>query len=99
MGEVPLYGSECDARLAGAVVVVSCISGRYRGTSLIRKRSPPYEPPMTLGMVLLQSPGGRCFIMSEIPLYMHFDYKTLRLQDTAFLQGTTVRFRKGVSHE
>ena len=41
----------------------------YRGISLIRKRPPPYDPPMALGMVLLQGPTGWRFLVSEVPLH------------------------------
>ena len=40
----------------------------YRGTSLIRKRPPPYGPPVTPGIVLLQGPKRRVFIMRDVTL-------------------------------
>ena len=40
----------------------------YRGTSIMKKRPPPQDPPRTLGIVLLQDPSGRRFCMSEVPL-------------------------------
>jgi len=43
----------------------------YRGTSLIRKRPPPYDHHRAPGMVLLQGPRRRRFLMSEAPLYPH----------------------------
>ena len=39
----------------------------YKVTSLIRKRSLPYEPPMALGTGLLQGPRRRRFLLSEVP--------------------------------
>jgi hypothetical protein len=41
----------------------------YRGTSLIRKRPPPHNPPVTLGIGLQQGHGGVIFLVSEVPLY------------------------------
>jgi hypothetical protein len=41
----------------------------YRDTSHIRKRPPPYDPPRTLGIDLLQGPRGGGVLMSEVPLY------------------------------
>ena len=38
------------------------------GTSLTRKRTPPYEHHRALGMVLLKGPRGALFLMSEVPL-------------------------------
>ena len=43
--------------------------GTYRGTSLIRNRPLPYDPPMTLGLGLLQGPRGGRFLMSQAPLH------------------------------
>ena len=40
----------------------------YMGTSLIRKRPTPQEPPRILGMVLLKGPTGWRFLISEVPL-------------------------------
>ena len=42
----------------------------YRGTSLIRNRTPPYEHHRALGMVLLQGPMGALFLLSEVPLLL-----------------------------
>ena len=41
----------------------------YRGTSLIRKRRPPEDPPRTLGRGLLKSPRGVRFLVSEEPMH------------------------------
>jgi hypothetical protein len=41
----------------------------YRGTSPIRKRPPPYDPPMTLGLGLRYGLTGVRFLTSEVPLY------------------------------
>ena len=43
--------------------------GSYRGTSLIRKRTPPQGRHMSLGIVLVKGPRGWRFLMSEVPLY------------------------------
>ena len=40
----------------------------FRGTSLIRYRTPPYEHHMALRMVLLQGTRGALFLTSEVPL-------------------------------
>ena len=40
----------------------------YRGTSLIRKRPAPWDPPRTLGIALLQGLRGVRFLVSEVPL-------------------------------
>ena len=42
----------------------------YRGISLIRNSDPlgpPWDPPRTLGIGLLQGPSGWRFLMSEVP--------------------------------
>ena len=41
--------------------------GVYRGTSLIRKRQTPQDPPRTLGIGLRQGPGEVRFLVSEVP--------------------------------
>ena len=41
-----------------------------RGTSPVRKRPPPYDPPKTLGIGLREGPTRRQFLMSEVPLYL-----------------------------
>ena len=43
--------------------------GLYRGTSPIRKRPPPEEPPRTLGIGLRWVPRGVRFLISEVPLH------------------------------
>ena len=43
--------------------------GTYKGTSPIRNRPPSYDPPRTLGIGLLQNPGGVRFLTSDVPLY------------------------------
>ena len=50
--------------------VPECSRG-YRDTLLIRKRTPlgPYRRPMP--RVLKGSWGGGCFLMGEVPLYLH----------------------------
>ena len=40
----------------------------YRGTSLIKKRPPPEDPPRTLGTGLRKGPRGVRFLVSEVPL-------------------------------
>ena len=40
----------------------------YRGTSPIRKRPPPWDPPRALGVGLLWGPRGVRFRVSEVPL-------------------------------
>ena len=40
-----------------------------RGASLIRNSPPPYDPPRTPDIVLLQGPKGALFLMSEAPLW------------------------------
>ena len=40
----------------------------YRGTSPIRKRPPPYDPPTTLGIGIRQGPRGVRFLVCEVPL-------------------------------
>ena len=45
MGKVPLYEDWTRAREKG-------LAGGYRGTSLIKKRPPPKDPPMTIGIGL-----------------------------------------------
>ena len=40
----------------------------YRGTPLIRKRSPPYDPHKARGMSLLKGPRRLLFRISEVPL-------------------------------
>ena len=42
----------------------------YRGTSPIRKRPPPLDPPRNLGIGLRLGPKGWHFLMSEVPLYV-----------------------------
>ena len=42
---------------------------RCRGSSPIRKRPPPYDPPRTLGIGLRQGPRWVCFLISEVPMY------------------------------
>ena len=39
----------------------------YRGTSLIRNRPPPQDPPRTLGIGLRYGPRGVRFLVSEVP--------------------------------
>ena len=46
------------------------INYSYRGTSLIRKRTPPYDHHRALGVTVLQDPTGWHFLMSEVPLYI-----------------------------
>ena len=41
----------------------------YRGTSSMRKRHPPYDPPTTLAIGLRYVSRGVRFLMSEVPLY------------------------------
>ena len=41
--------------------------GPYRGTLPMRNRSPPYDPPTTLGIGLRKGLSGLCFLMSEVP--------------------------------
>ena len=41
----------------------------YRGNSVIRNSPPPYDHHRALGIALLYGPRGRCFRMSEAPLY------------------------------
>ena len=43
-------------------------TGKHRGTSPVRKRPPPYDPPMTLGIGLRQGPRGVRVLISEVPL-------------------------------
>ena len=61
MGEVPLYNLNAKPRTPnqapGAEAAETCLySGfevlDYRGTSLIRKRQPPWDPPRTLSIGL-----------------------------------------------
>ena len=40
----------------------------YRGTSLIRKRTPPLEHNRSLDIVLLYGPTGKRFLISEVTL-------------------------------
>ena len=54
----------------------------YRGTSPIRKRPPPYDPPSTLGTGLRLGPRGGRFHMSEVPLYAPAEGLCPGLQDT-----------------
>ena len=42
----------------------------YRGTSPIRKRPPPHDPPTTPGKGLRLGPRGVGFLMSEVPLHL-----------------------------
>jgi hypothetical protein len=62
---------------------------RHRGTSPIRKRSTPYDPPTTLGTGLRQVPRGVRFRMSEVPLYclptsdtLTYLYRDIRAMNT-----------------
>jgi len=48
----------------------ACSEDAYRGTSLIRKRPPPYDHHRPLGVSLLYGPRGGHFLMIELPLYM-----------------------------
>ena len=45
------------------------IDSPYRGTSLIRKRPPPQDPPRTLGIGLQWGPRWVHSLISEVPLY------------------------------
>jgi len=65
MREVPLY----TARLPTYQHGYPFTGGGYRGTSLIRKRTPlgPYRRPVP--RVLGVSHGGGRFLMGEVPLY------------------------------
>ena len=46
-----------------------CVGVRlYRGTSLIKKRPPPWGNHMTLGIGLLYGPRRKQFLMGEVPL-------------------------------
>jgi len=74
----------------------------YRGTSLIRKRPPPYDPPMTLGLDLRLGPRGVRFLVSEVPLYAlrsHKCRKPPRCHATTLhahaLRSQACRMRKG----
>ena len=42
----------------------------YRGTSLIGKRPSPQDHHRAIGIVLLQVPRARSFLVSEVPLYI-----------------------------
>jgi len=58
----------------------------YRGTSLIRKRHPPWDRRRIIGIGLLVGPRRWCFLMSERPLYR---FRAKREQPETFqgLQG------------
>ena len=80
MFEVPLY---CIAR-GGQPAACGCASQvglghlrLYRGTSLVRKRSPlgPYCRPMPRD--LWWSCGGVLFLMREVPLYSRWRERTV----------------------
>ena len=63
--------SERESERDGGLIPLGparCSRGKYRGTSLIRKRPPPLDPHRALGMVLLWGPRRRWFLMSEVPL-------------------------------
>ena len=42
----------------------------YRGTSPIRKRPPPQDPPKTLGIGLRKGPKGVHWFVGEVPVYV-----------------------------
>ena len=56
----------------GTLVLRTNLEQEYRGTSPIKKRPPPYDPFMTLGMGLQLGPRGERFLTSEVPLYISF---------------------------
>ena len=76
MSEVPLYITpdhvraytphrvDCDTEGIG-----QSVHNVYRGTLPMGKRPPPWDPPETLGIGLLQCPRGFHFLTSEVPLY------------------------------
>ena len=45
---------------------------QYRGTSPIRNRPPPYDPPKTLGTGLWQGPRWMRSLISEVPLKLNY---------------------------
>ena len=60
--------SSGQRRARGREREVDRVPVQYRGTSLVRNRTPPKGPHRALGIVLLQGPRGRRFLMSEVPL-------------------------------
>ena len=67
MSEVPLYVAPPPLRPAPFTSVLYIFN--YRGTLPIKKHSPPYDPPKTLGIGLRKDPRGVNFLVSEVPLY------------------------------
>ena len=63
MGEVPL----CGCRGGDFQTHLLCRQ-KYRGTSLIRNKSPPWDHHRALDKGLLQDPREGLFSMSEVPL-------------------------------
>ena len=53
----------------------------YRGTSPIRKRPPPPDHPMALGICYCRILGGKLFFMSEVPLYTVSDFTPDQVSD------------------
>ena len=65
----------------------------YRTTSRIRNLTPP------LGIVLLQGPRGRWFLMSEVPLYMFWTPIKRLCPETGSSLVTTVSCRTQGGHD
>ena len=63
--------------------------GRYRGSSLVRKRAPlgPYSRP--LPRVLWRSSGGGRFLLGEVPLYRGPGKRSSGAIESKKLQGTS----------
>ena len=63
--ELPFTGS---SPLQGLSSGGPPLTRAYRGTSLIRKRPPPQDPPRTLGIGLRQGSTGWRFLVSKVAL-------------------------------
>jgi len=70
---------------------------RYRGTSLIRNSAPPQDHHRALGIVLLQGPRRRVFLMSEIPLYCR-QHRPLQTDRSRGIDGLVFKAHRLVFH-
>ena len=73
MGEVPLqYTSYGRGALAVHLRTRTVLRAMYGLPRLLRRVPPPEGNLRALGMVLLQGPQGRLFLVSEVPMHLMF---------------------------
>ena len=89
-----------ESNMAGSTFeVTQCTS--YRGTSLTKKRPPPWDHRRALGIGLLQGPRGLRFLMSEVSLQHLYHDRGLAAKQgrnvSPFARGETPSLRAQLS--